>query len=100
MYIYLTQLLSKVIDQYRSEGMNIDVATLLGRHKPKDASTETDRDKTFDEERDEYERKIRELENKLKRGGIRSGSMADTASDFDDENFNAKLQEIQEQLKK
>lgn len=94
------QLLSKVVDQYRAEGMNIDVATLLGRHKPKDASTETDRDQYFDTEKDELEKRIRELENKLKRGGVRTGSVAETASDFDDENFNAKLQEIQEQLKK
>jgi KaiC/GvpD/RAD55 family RecA-like ATPase len=96
----MNQLLSKVVDQYRAEGMNIDVATLLGRNKPKDASTATERDQTFDEEREELENKIRELEFKLKRGGMRSNSMGEIGSDLDDEAFNSKLLEIQEQLKK
>ena len=88
-----------MIDQYRSDGLNIDMSTILGRNKPKDASTTTERDGSFDEEREELERRLRELEGKLKRGhGDRS--VAGTMSEFDDDEFNSRLHEIQEQLKK
>lgn len=93
------KLLAKVIDQYRADGLNIDVNTILGRNKPKDATTNTERDIAFDEEREELERRIKELEGKLKRGqGERS--VAGTISEFDDDEFNSKLFEVQEQLKK
>ena len=91
------ELMAKIIEQYRGDGLKIDLNSLLGRSKPKDVGTSTDAELGFDEDRFLMEDRIRELEGKVKRGGSVAGH---TVSDVDDDDFNARLREIQEQLKK
>ena len=90
-------ILSKIIEQYRGDGLKVDLNALFGKIAPKEVGTSTDDDLGFDDEKYLLQDKIRELEGKIKRGGSVAGA---ALSDMEDDDFNARLREIQEQLKK
>jgi hypothetical protein len=91
-------LLTKIIEQYRGEGLKIDINTILGRFKSREMGTWTGGDfddvstrSFYDEDRAALERRVRELEAKLRRGSI-GGSMED--GDYD-----SRLQAVLAQLR-
>ena len=91
-------LLTKIIEQYRGEGLKIDINTVLGRFRAQETGTWTAGDFEepgtsigYDEDKATLERKVRELESKLRRGSIGSGEEGD---------YDARLKEIQEQLRR